>query len=457
MNKNKKGFTLIELLAVIVVLAIVMVLAATTVLPYVGEIRKKAFITEVNTLKRAAENGIDLIVTGKISNNYTKTDYGYCFTLENLENLGIFNKDDNEYDGIVKVIKNNNSFEYSISMKNNNFYINNFNGEITENDVNAIVNDMDIIYSCNSDVIVGEAYALYTADNQTLTFVRSETPYTVGGIYNDKTITSVYTGFETETYTSSKSVPWYTNLSNIKNITFADTIKPVSTAYWFMNMSLNSVDAENLNVSNAASTDYMFYFATVKNANLSNWNLASATSLTNMFAYATLTSVNMSGWSILSATSLSAILHDTILTGVNISNWNIPNVTSLSDLFWASKGDTSLASVNVSNWNTSSVTDMSRMFGEATIDHVTGLNTWDTSNVTNMSMMFQFARIYSNLGIGGWDTSNVTNMNSMFRYASLVVNLNLSGWSVANVSDYSLFADSISGGGVLTPPNWPTT
>ena len=133
--RNKKGFTLIELLAVIVVLAIVMVLATTTVLPYMANARKDSFALEANTAKEAASQAVSLIMVGAVKDNYTKTSNGYCFTIQNLRDLGLFDKDDANYQGVVKVVKTNNAFTYKIQMKNADYYVKEMAGEVNGNNV----------------------------------------------------------------------------------------------------------------------------------------------------------------------------------------------------------------------------------------------------------------------------------------------------------------------------------
>lgn len=122
---KNKGFTLIELLAVIVVLAIVMVLAATTVLPYMAKARKEAFLLEAKALKNAASQAVSLISIGVADETqYTKySDTSYCFTMENLKNLGLLKKDSDNYFGIVYVRKVNNSYEHILSMYNEEYFV----------------------------------------------------------------------------------------------------------------------------------------------------------------------------------------------------------------------------------------------------------------------------------------------------------------------------------------------
>lgn len=58
MKNNKKGFTLIELLAVIAILAILVVLAVPAILDIFNSSKKNAFITQAQTIYKAAEEQI---------------------------------------------------------------------------------------------------------------------------------------------------------------------------------------------------------------------------------------------------------------------------------------------------------------------------------------------------------------------------------------------------------------
>ena len=143
---NRKGFTLIELLAVIVVLAIVMVLAASTILPYMANARKDAFAVEANTLKESAAQAMSLKAIGSVKDNFEPIEEtvdgktvitGYCFTVENLKNLGLFKKDDTNYAGTVIVDISNSAYTYTVNMKNTEFYVTK-TGDVEREDVGAI-------------------------------------------------------------------------------------------------------------------------------------------------------------------------------------------------------------------------------------------------------------------------------------------------------------------------------
>ena len=124
---NKKGFTLIELLAVIVILAIVTVVGVTTILPYIQNAGQDAFKDEANYVIDASANAVSLIAIGSVTTNYTEITDGYCFTLKNLVDLGLWNKDanmvaasktNNKYSGTVKVTKasSGNGYLYELKM-----------------------------------------------------------------------------------------------------------------------------------------------------------------------------------------------------------------------------------------------------------------------------------------------------------------------------------------------------
>jgi len=141
--KNKKGFTLIELLAVIVVLAIVTVIASSSILPYMANAGKDAFVSEANIAIDGASNAMSLISLGNVStSNYktgTDTDGNttYCFTLQNLKDLSLWDKDDENYAGnvVVTVPKAGGySYTYTVTMHNKDYYVTG-SGTIASDDV----------------------------------------------------------------------------------------------------------------------------------------------------------------------------------------------------------------------------------------------------------------------------------------------------------------------------------
>ncbi len=76
MKKNsKKGFTLVELIAVIAILSILLVLALPQVLELFNDSRESAFITQVQSIYRAAE---EQYVSDQLLPSASSTSVSYC-------------------------------------------------------------------------------------------------------------------------------------------------------------------------------------------------------------------------------------------------------------------------------------------------------------------------------------------------------------------------------------------
>ena len=172
------------------------------------------------------------------------------------------------------------------------------------------------------------SYAIYTDSDKMLTFVKSDTQIKQGDLYNGKTVTTVYTGFNEEIYSyDTNKAPW-TN-KKIIEVTFEDEITPVSTATWFADIdSLTTVNLENLNTSKVQNMSSMFRNSgnNLVISNIGNLDISRVVNMSYMFA------------------------------GANISN--------LSD---------------ITNWNTGYVTNMKKMFKSANIRDSLDLSGWNVS------------------------------------------------------------------------------
>ena len=144
--ESKKGFTLIELLAVIVVLAIVTIIATQSILPFMDNAGRDSFASEANLALDAASDAMSLISIGSITDNYKYTPAAttdnagtYCFTLDNLKNLGIWTKDDDSYEGsvLVTVPTDNAAYTYSIHMHSAEYYVKTSEGTIKTKNYDA--------------------------------------------------------------------------------------------------------------------------------------------------------------------------------------------------------------------------------------------------------------------------------------------------------------------------------
>ena len=92
-KNNKKGFTLVELIAVIAILSILLVMALPQVLELFNDSRESAFITQVQSIYRAAE---EQYVSDQLLPNEGTTATSYCKDATNSntdDDLNISNDD----------------------------------------------------------------------------------------------------------------------------------------------------------------------------------------------------------------------------------------------------------------------------------------------------------------------------------------------------------------------------
>ena len=134
-------------------------------------------------------------------------------------------------------------------------------------------------------------------------------------------------------------------------------------------------------------------------------------------------SVNLNNIDVSNVTNMRYMFAHSQFNG-DISSWDVSNVTDMSKMFLNSyfRGD-------ISSWDVSKVTNMDGMFGISRFNR--DISGWDVSNVTNMRIMFFRAAGFTG-DISNWDVSNVTNMRGMFEESQF--NNDISKWDVSNVT-----------------------
>ncbi|MGI6218161.1 MAG: BspA family leucine-rich repeat surface protein, partial [Coriobacteriales bacterium] len=167
----------------------------------------------------------------------------------------------------------------------------------------------------------GTAYAVLSEDGTTLTFVRSHNSVangtsgaTVTDLEGESHKGTVYTGFETATYTidgSTSTAPWGGTKNTVTSVVFKDKVKPVSTGWWF------------------------YYFSKLTSIDLTGLDTSSVDDMSGMFS------------------------HCSVLESIDISGLNTSNSTRMGRMF---EGCTELKSINLSGLDTSKVTFMDNMF-----------------------------------------------------------------------------------------------
>ena len=141
----------------------------------------------------------------------------------------------------------------------------------------------------------GIAFAVYSADDDSLMFYKRRGVPQVGDMFNDRRVTEVYTGFETEKYepliqddfNGPVNTPWYDSAASCLKVQVVDSgIKPAWIEYWFQDFrTCGDFNLSLLDTSNVTALGHVFYDCrTVRSIDLSSWNFSSVTTQTAMFA-----------------------------------------------------------------------------------------------------------------------------------------------------------------------------
>ena len=180
-----------------------------------------------------------------------------------------------------------------------------------------------------------QAFAVYSADDGSLSFYkRAEVPKQ-GTMYLGKRATAVYTGLENMT-----SIPgWMLNYSkDIKTaIVYDEGISPIDTGFWFAELrNMKTADVSKLDMSKCKTIGCMFTNCTsLATLDLSAWDTRSLTDMNQAFQNCTsLTKLNVSGWDVSKVTNMTlSFAEDRTLSSLDLSTWDNSAVTSMKDVF----------------------------------------------------------------------------------------------------------------------------
>lgn len=181
------------------------------------------------------------------------------------------------------------------------------------------------------------AFAVYSADDQSLTFYKRPVAPAEGAQFLGKTASKVFTGFETGTYSPS-NVPWAAYRSNVKAVTVADDgIAPTSTARWFyLFTNAASFDLSKLDTRNVTDMSWMFYSCQALTAlDVSSFGTGSVTSMLCMFSECvSLTSLDLSSFDTGGVTDMRSMFQDcNVLTALDISSFDTGSLTNAASMF----------------------------------------------------------------------------------------------------------------------------
>ena len=274
-----------------------------------------------------------------------------------------------------------------------------------------------------------QAFAVYSADDTSLSFYKRSAIPSWGSTFNGKTVTALYPRIEERVYLAPDVLPWKSYLSSITKVVVEDYgIKPVSTSNWFCRgENIVSIDLAKLDTSNTTNMSSMFQ---------------------NCYA---LTSVDVSHFDTSKVTDMNKLFaNDKLLVSVgDLSNWDTRNVTSMLGMFWLCEVLTSADFV--SSWSTSNVTRMYGMFYGCKSLTSLDLSNFDTSNVTDMKWMFFRDYALTTIGdVSKWNTKKVTDMYGMFYFCSKI-SVDCSSWDVSQVENHEEFKNYATN---VIEPNW---
>lgn len=174
-------------------------------------------------------------------------------------------------------------------------------------DGNGSLTDADIV-----DPVHGMAFAVYSEDDHSLMFYKRKGLPKVGDMLNNRRVTEVYTGFETETYqatwdTNYSSInngptncPWFKHHDDILSVSVVDYgIKPHDMSFWFQLFSiLRTVDIKRFNMSDSVNWQHTFWRCDALTVlDLSGMNVERLANIESMCtACHSLKTVSFAGW-----------------------------------------------------------------------------------------------------------------------------------------------------------------
>ena len=248
-----------------------------------------------------------------------------------------------------------------------------------------------------------QAYAVFDADNSTLTFGYGAKP---AGAYdlNEK---PSYPG-------------WVAIRNNIKKVVFDASFakaRPTSCYYWFSGCDmLTQIEGiEHLNTEEVTDMSWMFMDCRgLTSLDVSHFNTQKVTNMEHMFNRCSgLTSLDVSSFNTENVTNMTCIfLGCSGLTSLDVSHFNTKKVTDMSCMFYECG---KLTSLDVSHFNTGNVTDMSFMFFNCSALTLLDLTNFNTAKVVDMGGMLIDCSALTTIYVSDkFVTTNITERGSMF-------------------------------------------
>ena len=223
------------------------------------------------------------------------------------------------------------------------------------------------------------AFAVYSEDDHSLDFYKRIRISQAGETLNGKTVTNIYTGFETTKYRCIKTgeygveytdgaiidTPWYNRRYDIESVEVIDCgIQPEYLDYWFMNLThCKTLKLNRLDTSQCQTAIRVFNRCReATDIEVSRWDTANTRTLSEAFLECNaLETLDISGWICPRNTSLHSTWNNcNKLRQIQFNeNWTTQNVRYFSCTFYA----TAFEKLDLSSWKFDKVENASAMLG----------------------------------------------------------------------------------------------
>lgn len=246
------------------------------------------------------------------------------------------------------------------------------------------------------------AFAVFSQDDGSLNFYKRNSIPKAGEQFEDKIATEVYLNIETSDYgdgvnddlEGGNKPNWIANARKIKSVKIVDKIKPISCAFWFINMEYVTSDNFNINMldtSECRNMRSMFMdMLSLTRLDLSHFKTPKLTNMNNMFDDClNITTLNVSSFDTSNVTDMRSVFNDCrLLTSIDVSNFDASAATRVRGMFYSCM---SLTRIDLSNLRTNGdiLTDSSRMFEGCTKLEYLDIRGLNVRAQTDMSSIFK--------------------------------------------------------------------
>ena len=233
---------------------------------------------------------------------------------------------------------------------------------------------------------VAAAFAVFSADDDSLTLYKRADAPVEGTDYLGKEATRVYTGIEN----SRSTQPWRDVAEKIESVSVADAgVAPKSLYAWFFGCSsLTNVDLRGLDASGATTMAFMFSGASaIRSLDLTMLDTSSCTDFSDVFQdCSSLKEIDMTGWDTSKGTTFAQMLFNCkSLEHVDLSPLDTSSSTTFRQMLY---GCSSLKEVDLSGFKTGRAKSFASMLNGCSSLERVDVTGFDLSSAEDLSMFF---------------------------------------------------------------------